>query len=407
MNLERRSKGLTDRAAPALAWSGLAISVVVFAIHVAMIVRLPSVTYMGSATADLALSAAFLGTAGLGAIITQRHPRLSIGWIFSAIGVPMVITLALVRYGMNAVALDGGVDVWLLWIQQWLWIPSISLLATALPLLFPDGEPPSRRWRPVARAIPWVILILIVGYALRPGPLQPPFDAIENPLWPGAVLPSWYTLGLGFVQIPITVACFGGLLVRFRRSEGIERQQLKWFLFGLAPTSLFLVGATLVEITFGYDEAREVSGLVAGLALAAPAVTAAIGILRYRLFDIDVLINRTLVYGATITTIGALFIGAVLILQALLRPLTGGSDMAIAGSTLATVAAFQPLRRRIQAAVDRRFYRSRYDAGRTLDAFTSRLRSEVDIDSVRGDLLRVVGDTVRPAHASVWLRDRA
>lgn len=132
----------------------------------------------------------------------------------------------------------------------------------------------------MARAIPAVIIVLIVGYALRPGPLQPPFDAIENPLWPpGAPLPSWYTLALGFVQIPITLACFGGLLVRFRRSAGIERQQLKWFLFGLAPTSLFLVGATLVEITFGYDEAREVSGLGAGLALAAPAVTAAIGII--------------------------------------------------------------------------------------------------------------------------------
>lgn len=406
MRMESGIDGLTARVAPALAWSGLAVSVLAFGATAAMIARQPDVAYMGSAAADIALSAAFLITAALGAIVTQRHPRLSIGWIFSAIGVPMVVTLALVRYGMNALALGQVADIWVLWVIQWLWIPSISLMATALPLLFPNGATPSPRWTPVARAIPVVIVVVLAGYALRPGPLQPPFEAIENPLWREEALPSWYTLGLGLFQIPITIACFAGLVSRFRRSEGVERQQLKWFVFGLAPTSLFLVTATLVEITFGYDEARRISGVFAGLGLAAPAVTAAIAILRYRLFDIDVLIKRTLVYGAVSALLVGTYAAGVVLLQALLRPFTAGSDLAVAASTLLVVALFQPIRRRVQDAVDQRFYRSRYDAARTLDAFAARLRNEVELDAVRADLLGAVGEAVRPAHASVWLRGR-
>jgi hypothetical protein len=251
-----------------------------------------------------------------------------------------------------------------------------------------------------------VIVGLVIGYAVRPGPLQEPFESIANPLWPGIATPSWYTLALALVQIPFAVTCFAGLYSRFRRSQGVERQQIKWFLFGVSLMVTFLVTATLAEVTLGYQAARDLSGIGAAIALAAPAVTAGVGILRYRLFDIDVLINRTLVYGATISSIGAGFVAAALILQTILRPITGGSDVAIAGSTLLTVAAFQPLRRRIQAGIDRRFYRSRYDASRTLDAFTSRMRDQVDIDAVRGEMLDVIGATVRPAHASVWLRER-
>lgn len=406
MRAQRPVRGLTERVAPTLAWSGLALSVIAFGMTLAMIARLPDVAYMGSAGSDIALSTAFLITAALGAVVTRRHPSLSIGWIFSAIGVPMVVTLALVRYGMNAVALGLAPEIWILWVMQWLWIPSISLMATALPLLFPDGEPPSPRWRPVARAIPAVIVVLIVGYALRPGPLQPPFDAIENPLWPGTPLPSWYTLAPALLQVPMTIACFGGLVSRFRRSEGVERQQLKWFLFGLAPTSLFLVTATLADVVLGYDQARAISGVFAGLALAAPAVTAGIGIMRYRLFDIDVLIKRTLVYGAVSAVLITTYAGAVVLLQTALRPFTAGSDLAVAASTLLVVALFQPIRTRVQDVVDRRFYRARYDASRAVDAFTSRLRSQVDIESVSTDLVGVVHDTLRPAHAALWIRER-
>jgi hypothetical protein len=399
-----RSVTLSDRFAPPISWAAALVAVVGFGITVAMIFRVPSVTYMGSAWADVVISAAFVATAVLGAVITKRHPRLSIGWIFSVIGVPMVVTLALVRYGMNGIALEGRADLWILWIMQWLWIPSITLLATALPLLFPNGRPPSRAWLPLARTIPAVILVLILGYAVRPGPFQSPFEAFDNPLWPGTDLPWWYTLGLGLIQIPFTVACLAGLVVRFRRSQGVERQQLKWFLFGVSMMVFFLVTATIAEIAIGYDAARELSGTGAGIALAAPAVAAAIGILRYRLFDIDVLINRTLVYGAVSAMLVGTYAGGVVLLQALLRPFTAGSDLAVAASTLLVVALFQPIRRRVQDLVDRRFYRSRYDAARTLDAFTARLRNEVELDAVRADLLGAVAETVRPQHASVWLR---
>jgi hypothetical protein len=391
------------RVAPPLAWGAFAISVVAFAWTVVMITQVPSVAYVGSVWADIGLSAAFLGTAALGAVITQVQPRLSIGWIFSLIGAPMVVTMALVRLGMNGLALEGHTDVVLMWLAQVLWIPSITLLATALPFLFPDGRPPSPRWRPVARLIPLLIAILVAAYAVRPGPFQEPFESIEDPLWPGIATPSWYTLVLALFQISFAATCFAGLLSRFRRSRGVERQQIKWFLFGITLMVTFLVTATLAEVTFGYQAARDLAGIGA-IALAAPAVTATIGILRYRLFDIDILINRTLVYGATISSVGAGFVAAALILQAILRPLTGGSDVAIAGSTLLTVAAFQPLRRRIQAGIDRRFYRSRYDAVRTLEAFATRMRDEVDIDAVRVEVLDVVSTTIQPAHAAVWLR---
>jgi hypothetical protein len=400
----RRSR--IDRVAPPVAWAAVVIAVIGFVTTVAMIARVPWVAYVGSAWADLALSAAFLGTAVLGAVVTQRHPRLSIGWIFSAIGLPMVVTLALVRYAMNALVLDGRVEVWVLWIMQWLWVPSITLLATALPLLFPDGAPPSKRWTPIARAIPAVIVVLVIAFGLRPGPFQPPFEGIENPVWPGAELPSWYTLALGLVQIPFTIVCFGGLLSRFRRSVGVERQQLKWFLFGVALMALFLVSGVVTEIVAGYQTALESSGVVAGILLAAPAVTATIAIMRYRLYDIDVLINRALVYGAASAVLVATYAAAVLLFQTLLRPFTGGSDIAVAASTLLVVALFQPVRRRVQDAVDRRFYRSRYDASRAVDAFTSRLRSQVDIESVSTDLVGVVHDTLRPAHAALWIRER-
>jgi hypothetical protein len=405
MDLGLRTSRLADRVAPPAAWLALVLSVVVFAITVAMVARVPSVAYMGSAWADVALSAAFAGTAALGAVVTRRHPRLLIGWIFSAIGLPMVVTLGLVRYGMNALATDGDVDLWVLWVMQWLWIPSITLLATALPLLFPNGAPPSPHWRPVARAIPLVVIVLGVANALRPGPFQPPFEAIVNPVWPETATPPWFPLALGLIQIPLTVACFGGLFARFRRSQGVERQQLKWFLFGVSLMVIFLITATLAEITVGYQAARDLSGIGAAVALAAPAVTATIGILRYRLFDIDVLINRTLVYGAVSAVLVATYAAVVVLLQALLRPFTAGSDLAVAASTLVVVALFQPIRRRVQDAVDRRFYRSRYDAARTLDAFTARLRDEVELDALRADLLGVVGDTLRPRHASVWLRE--
>jgi hypothetical protein len=200
----------------------------------------------------------------------------------------------------------------------------------------------------------------------------------------------------GLMALPVLACAAAALIMRLRRSRGMERQQLKWFTYSAALAGVVLgVSPLTPDVVF-------FAGL---LILAGLPITAGLAILRYRLYDIDVVINRTLVYGVTVAIVGAGFVAAALFLQTLLRPITAGSDVAIAASTLATVAAFQPLRRWVQAAIDQRFYRHRYDAARTLDAFAARLRDEVDLDAVRGDLLVAIDSTVRPTHAAVWLRE--
>jgi hypothetical protein len=202
------------------------------------------------------------------------------------------------------------------------------------------------------------------------------------------------------------------MVVRFRRAGGIERQQMKWFAYAGAVLALVFVGTAIAYFSplRALDPSAQIPATMFGgiptvLALVALPVGAAVAILRYRLYDIDVLINRTLVYGATTAAIAIAFFAGIVLLQAILRPLTSGSEAAVAVSTLASVALFQPLRARIQATVDRRFYRSRYDAARTLDAFAEQLRDEVDLEAVRVHLLGAVGQTMSPVHASVWLRE--
>ncbi len=262
-----------------------------------------------------------------------------------------------------------------------------------------------------------VVAIAVICSAFVPAPIsvvRPPADnsgqgdvaTIPNPLGvggpPGDLLVAIKPFTDGAV-LPFVLLALAAAVVRFAHSSGTERLQLKWFAYG-ASFSLVLFVLALVLGLSGID-----AGLVpsaAGLSLALIPVGAGIAILRYRLYDIDLLINRTLVYGATSAGLLATYVLSVLALSTLLRPLTGSSELAVAGSTLAVVALFGPLRRRIQDAVDRRFSRSRYDAERTLDAFSVRLRDEVDLEAVRADLLGAVRDTVRPAHASVWLRER-
>jgi hypothetical protein len=229
---------------------------------------------------------------------------------------------------------------------------------------------------------------------------QAPPLTVANPLaidGPLATLLG-YVSSFGFVVYLIPVAA---VLVRFRTSTGTERQQLKWFAYATSIVALLFV-ATLVGPVFSY--LGELGSLVWVLAIDLIPISVAIAVLRYRLYDIDLLINRTLVYGGTTAVIGGAFFAGIVLLQALLRPFTTGSELSVAASTLVSFALFQPLRRRIQRAVDQRFYRSRYDAVRTVDAFSERLRDEVELDALRGDLLTVVGDTMQPAHASLWLR---
>jgi hypothetical protein len=242
--------------------------------------------------------------------------------------------------------------------------------------------------------------------AFVPGPLA--FLGVPNPVgidWVPHFIDDGVTGGVPLIAGSVIAAA--QLVVRYRTAGAQEREQIKWLALPLIVLIVAII-ATVATLVLGVPpdlgvNSAAISSLYAIVEFALP-VCMAIAILRYRLYDIDVLINRALVYGATTAGIAAAFFAGIILLQALLRPITGGSEAAVAVSTLACLALFQPLRRRVQDAVDRRFYRSRYDAARTLDAFSVRLRDEVDLDAVRGELVAAVRDTVQPAHASVWLR---
>jgi hypothetical protein len=208
----------------------------------------------------------------------------------------------------------------------------------------------------------------------------------------------WGNVALALI-FPLLFGVLAAAIARWRRSTGIERQQLELFVYVDC-----LIALSLVLSASGLPGPW---GLLSDVALLGLPIAIAVAVFRYRLYDIDVLINRTLVYGVTTGVIAAAFFGGIVLLQTLLRPFTTGSEIAVAASTLLTVALFQPLRSRVQQTVDRRFWRSRYDAARTLDMFAEELRDEVDLDAVRAHLLGAVSQTMSPAHASLWLRERA
>jgi hypothetical protein len=351
----------------------------------------------------------------VGGLIASRRPRNPIGWIYLV----AVVLIAFggtndlaTQYAYYAVVTRPGslpaVD-WVLWVAQLgLALGFFGLLTLPL-LLFPDGRLLSTRWRPVALAACIAVLGIALTGELAPGPLlsQPPLDVSTKTLNPTSVdAPD--ALGIlallaAALYVGVLIACVASVFLRFRAAAGPQRQQLKWFAYGAA-----WIPAVAGVAAVGSVVARPVMDVVGAefwpLSAAGIPIATAIAILRYRLYDIDVLIRRTIVYAAMTLALGAVFLGSVLVVEAVLHRFTGGSELAVAASTLATYALFQPIRRQVQDAVDRRFYRSRYDAARTLDVFAIRLRDEVDLDAVHRDLIDAVERTVQPAHASVWLR---
>jgi hypothetical protein len=347
----------------------------------------------------LAFYLVMFGFAVPGALILSRHPGHAIGWLFA--GGSMLASLENLVASYAAAAVSGGrlpAGTAAAWVFSWLAVLHMAPLATLVPLLFPDGRLPSRRWAPVAAAAVLGTVGLAVASALLPVPV--PVLHVPNPLAQHEAAAAVFTLLSASVLLLLVtlIAAVAALVVRFRRAGSAERQQLKWF----ATAGAVLVVVGLATVLLEIPVASAVVVLSLGLALL-PAATA-IAILRYRLYDIDVLINRALVYGPLSALLVVAYLGSVIALQWLLAPFTAGSQLAVAGSTLAVIALVQPLRRRIQDAVDRRFYRSRYDAQRTLERFASRLRDELDLEALSLELIGVVRETVQPAHAGLWLR---
>ncbi len=352
----------------------------------------------------LFLSLAF---ATVGAMVASRVPANRIGWIFCITGLVTgagVLAYAYANYDLHATSgrLPGAAAA------AWFFNAESETVAALLGLsllLFPDGRLPSRRWRPVAAVLLLGIALFAISASFRPGPFDDPFATLSNPVGlPGvrtamdaADMFAWLLVVVG-VALAAT-----STLIRLRRSHGVERQQVKLVL----AVGAIVAGATALGMAswlVSPEGSQQIRMAVIGVSFAAFPIAAGIAILRYRLYDIDVVINRTLVYGALTATLAGAYLGSVLLLQLVLRPLTQESSLAIAASTLAVAALFRPARSRIQAIVDRRFYRRKYDAQRTLEAFSARLREEIDLDSLSVELRRLLTETMQPGHVSLWLR---
>jgi hypothetical protein len=390
---------------------------------VLLLAVVPMLVAIGSVVLDLVLFEFFgafllavlslLVYAGVGFLLALRLPRHPVGWLLLWAGALFQLSFAAGAYAWATYIRApgtpplGGVDLFF----GYAWIPALGSLFIAI-MLFPTGRLPSPRWRmPLALVVIATALMLaanLLGPQAFPVPTQlftpgaAPTVTVANPLavdGPLATLLGYVSSSpLNFLVYLIPVAA---IFVRFRTATGNEREQLKWFAYTSSIVILFFVVAGVLPV-FSY--LGGLGPLLAVVLMDLIPISVAIAILRYRLYDIDVLIRRTLTYAALSTVLLVAYVTGVALMQFLFSPLTSGNGLAVAVSTLVVVALFQPLRQRIQSSFDRRFYRHRYDAVLTLDTFAVRLRDEIDLDALQAELMSAVGATVEPTHASLWLR---
>ncbi|MDQ3963815.1 MAG: hypothetical protein M3277_07895 [Actinomycetota bacterium] len=337
-----------------------------------------------------------LSFASVGFIVMKRSSN-PIGWIFTWMGFLSGVQYLVEEYGQAGLIpgsrLPGAIEV--AWVAEWIWVPLIAGIGLLL-LIFPDEQLRLRRDRVILGAIAITGFGAFVSTAFLAPMIQTflvpnPF-AMNNDT---SLYDTIFNLTVSSMMLSI-VAAAGSLFVRLIRSQGVRRQQLKWFSYAAVFASISLVFGA-IPATSEVGSKFAVGGLIM------ISVACGVAILRYRLYDIDVIINRTLVYGALTAALLACYLLIVVTLSRVLDPVTRDSDIAVAASTLAVAALFRPLRTRVQGFIDRRFYRSKYDAARSLDAFGARLRHEIDVDAVRTDVLGVVGETLQPRHASIWI----
>jgi hypothetical protein len=399
---------MTRRVAPWLSWSLVALSVALLmggvALSGAVSSTVPDLPLGGekaesSVVVDLVTLLAF---SVVGAVVASRQPRNAIGWLLCSVGVTIGLNSFTGAYAEFWLASGYGTNILgetAAWFASWLWLLLVYVPASFLLLLFPDGRLPSPRWRPVAWGAALGTVGCVVGYALEAGTLAD-FPRITNPY--GIYGPIVEIVGVAgsIVAAGSMAASAVSLIVRLRRAAGVERQQIKWLAYGGALVVLTVgVGAAMIPWSVS------ASIVVMSVALLGLPAFTGIAIVRHRLYDIDFLINRTLVYAPLTAMLILFYLGGVVALQYGVRALTGQeSQLSAVVSTLAIAALFNPLRRRIQGFVDRRFYRSRYDAAKTLAAFSARLRDETDLTALSDDVVGVAKDTMQPEHASLWLR---
>jgi hypothetical protein len=362
----------------------------------------------------LMLDLGFLAFALVGALLITRRPANAVGWIMASTGLMVPVfnlgatyaTYIMATHGRpNALAVFGALA------GNWYWFVMLSLALIYLPMLFPNGRLISRRWLPFAViGGAGAFGVALLGALADPLVVShDPSFKIDNPIGiEGLASPSNLTVFVAF-EVLFAIGVGGGaasVVVRLRRSRGVERRQLEWFAY---VTALFFGGAMLTGVVSdvsGVGWLGDVSFVFSIVGLVCLPVAVGIAILKYRLYDIDLIINRTLVYGSLTLTLLLVYFGGVTTTQALFRALTGQQQqpqLAVVVSTLVIAAFFNPLRRRIQSFIDRRFFRSRYDARKTLEAFSARLREETDLEALDTELVSVVERTMQPEHVSLWL----
>ena len=401
----RGTSRMNHRTAAWLAWSLSALSLALTSVSVLLLAS--NISHPNTHIYDFWLENTVLPISFsiIGAILASRLPTNALGWLFCAAACIAAVAHFSAEYAIYALLarpnpLPAGVA--LAWLTSWVWILFIGCIVLSF-LLFPDGRLPGRGWTWLAWLSVLLISVVAVWQAFSPGVIVG-LGSIRNPLGIEG-LPSAYKPVQTIVFALLFVVTISTFVLRLRRARGIERQQIKW------PAYIAVMAAVGSVLTYNISEAMgarwlEWAGFVVLLAaLVSFPISIGIAIVRYRLYEIDLLINRTLVYGSLTATLVALYFGGIVVLQRIFVLLTGQqSTLAVVASTLLIAALFTPLRRRIQGFIDRSFYRNKYDARKTLEAFSAQLRDETDLDALGEDLVGVVREAMQPAHVSLWLR---
>ena len=408
--VQRRTEAGRTRTAWRVAWIICALCLGLATINVVLValnsshpdVHIPE-PWIGHTVSAVAFSL-------VGAVVGSRRPENPIGWLFCAIGVFAAIVLLSSEYAAYALvaqpdSLPGGLAM--VWIRAWVWVPYVGLFVL-LFLVFPEGWPQSRALRWFASLVLFVIAYGTVLAAFSPGPIDAIGGAVDNPLGMetlGGVGTNSAVGPLESVLYVLGIVAAASLFGRMRRARGVQRQQIKWFTYA----TVVLVGGVVLSFTVseatGVSWLGEIGFVLRMVGLAGLPMAIGIAVLRYRLYNIDQIINRTLVYSSLTAMLAALYFVGIVVLQRVFVALTGQeSTLAVVASTLLIAASFTPLRQLIQGFIDRRFYRSNYDARKTMETFSATLRNETNLDAVSDDLVGVVRETMQPEHVSLWWR---